>query len=844
MHEALLTSCIAIALAACGGTTTESVDYTAAYDIRYGDRGRSSGGDVGPSVDLPDYDYQGTPNPGEFGAPCTGNEDCLSGFCIEGLDGYICTKLCVEDCPEGYKCVGVEVGRDVIFICVPELDKTCEPCSSDVQCSGGYCVLFGGGGYCLEPCEGDADCREGYSCQVKVMGNGDSKKICEPGSGTCECVPESLGLEKACKQKTGTHICYGVQFCTADGWGECELAGEICDGEDNDCDGVTDNGFLNPATDLYETVEHCGICGNSCLGWSAPHAFGVCDASGPIPMCSRQCDEAWFDVNVNPNDGCECELLGASDDPDAAGDANCDGIDGVITEGVFVAKDGSDGAAGTLSAPVLTIGQGILAAQDQGVPNVYVATGVYVESVLLPEGIRLYGGYGADFSERDPLLHQSALMGLPPTPSLPGAVNVEGVAAALTVLSGFHVFAGDAVEAGGSSYGVWVRDAGDGLRIAGNWIIGGSGRDGPGGGDGADGGDGEDGGGGGNAKDLGGESCSGGQWNDGGEGGHKICGAASVSGGDGGDGVCPDYDESGGQPKSNPYLQTQAAWEWGDGGDGAGGGDGGQPGYDSLIYGGCSICSMPKLSDGEPFLPSAGVSGEDGDDGISGLGGGGCVDQGAVSGEGLWVTGGGSSAGGGGHGAGGGGGGAGGGVEVSGCAGVPLMQGTDVGGAGGGGGSGGCAGDGGAGGQSGGGSFGLFFVSSTPLVSGNHVQTGFGGDGGDGGIGGRGGEGGDGGTGGLDGDSVEADAWCADGGGWGGNGGRGGHGGGGGGGCGGPAYGLYAHDVPGETVQAWLDANDFTLAGAPGAAGSGGKSLGLNGGDGLNGATGSAGSEL
>src|SRR5690606_35572805 len=66
--------------------------------------------DVAPAPDVPI-------EPGGFGAPCQGNGDCDSGWCVEGAEGYLCTKQCVEECPGGYDCKAVQSGgADVAFL--------------------------------------------------------------------------------------------------------------------------------------------------------------------------------------------------------------------------------------------------------------------------------------------------------------------------------------------------------------------------------------------------------------------------------------------------------------------------------------------------------------------------------------------------------------------------------------------------------------------------------------------------------------------------------------------------------------------------------------------------------
>jgi len=812
---------------------------------------------IGPGGDAGELDFSGRgdmkgmgdgykppPKPGEFGAPCTSNDDCISGYCIEGLDGYICTQICMEDCPEGYDCVGVNIGPDVVFICVPLLDRSCQPCSSDLQCSGGRCIDFGNGSYCLSSCE-DSPCKESYSCEKVQVAGGDLDELCMPASGTCECVPASLGLEKACKAKSGTNVCYGIQFCEEAGWGSCELPDEVCDGKDNDCNGIVDDGMLNLTNGKYDTDEHCGACNNSCVAMTAANAFGECDKSLALPLCKWACQPGFFDVNDNPNDGCECEYLSSADDPDVPGDADCDGIDGKVSAGLFVAKNGNDGNPGTLDEPLLTVQGGLDAAAAASLPNVYVATGVYSESISLVAGVNVYGGYSADFEIRDPAINQTVIMGLPFTAGMPGAVNCVDILDIPATLSGFHVFGGDAMEPGGSSYAIYVSNSNDSARFVNNWFIAGNGRDGLHGGDGGDGQDGVDGQAGEGAYDILKDQCSDQDWTTAGSGGSKQCGGDSVSGGAGGSGICPDYDESGSQPKSIPYNQSFAGSETGKAGSGAAPGTGGDPGYDALIAASasnCNICNVPKVPDGSQFLPSLGVDGEDGTAGNDGSGAGGCVaPAGAASGN-LWISTPGSWGSDGANGSGGGGGGAGGGVETIGCGNVALMKHTDVGGSGGGGGSGGCAGTGAEGGSSGGGSFAVFVVgdplaTSVPVLDNNTMQTGFGGDGGDGGSGGVGGEAGKGEAGGGSGES-EGSAWCADAGGHGGNGGNGGHGGGGGGGCGGPSFAIFLSGPNADLAEGWNNDNQFVLSGAPGTAGSGGKSMGQPGSPGLEGAAG------
>ncbi len=710
--------------------------------------------------------------------------------------------------------------------CVPETSALCQECESDADClvDGGLCVELVDGSFCFKPCADSSDCPAGYQCQSV-----DGGSQCIPDTQACTCSGVELDLSRACSATWPVSpgpgdpfiTCLGTQFCTATGWGSCVLQEEACDGQDQDCNGLVDEGFLVGGKYVLDT--DCGECGNDCTAQVIPNAMGICDLAPMVPACQVVCEDGYFDVNGTLPDGCECLYQGEEDLPDVdcvdppectqhAKDQNCDGVDGEVGNAVFVSPLGADDNPGTREEPLLTIQVGIDVAAAEGKRDVYVAEGTYPESISLLPGVGVYGGYSLSFSARDVLAYNTVIQGQGFSPQLPAAVTALGITGApqSTVLDGFIIQGRNGSVAARSSYAIYVKDCTDALSIVRNQIIAGDGSEGGSGGTGNPGDSGDDGGPGTIGTSYGAPVCNlTTPLTFGGAGGVHACGGADVSGGAGGDSYCPHYE---GVPDPG---------EWGTAGVGTAPGLGGEAGVDGKVHhASCKMCTFPndELVEGQD-----GYHGGHGGNGLPGLG---CNDpMGAVSGA-FWDGATGLGGGVGTTGSGGGGGGAGGGADsdTSKCYDV-------LGGTGGGGGSGGCPGTGGLGGGSGGGTFGLFVVfsdtpASLPVVQDNLTIGGLGGTGGQGGTGGPGGLGG---TGGFGGTAGGGEIYCTYGGGAGGAGGNGGHGGGGGGGCGGVSYCLYVHGYLGAELAAYKAPNNTCLLGAPGAGGLGGVSLGVVG---------------
>ena len=776
---------------------------------------------------------------GACGKSCVGSVPNGTPACILGADGA--PPTCgVASCEPGFFFV---IGGKQ---CLPELQTLCQPCASAAQCyyPGAACLSLEDGSFCTKPCAGQADCPAGFECSP-VDG---FEAQCVPSTASCTCDGSNPTLQRECTQTAGGAggplvTCTGYEPCTADGWGACVLPDDVCDSVDNDCDGSVDEAYKDPDTGKYTTAAHCGQCNNSCELLDFANANGACDASPPIPACTMVCKPGFVDVNDNPNDGCECTVVGALDKP-YGGDANCDGVDGEVGNAIFVSKDGSDANPGTLDAPVFSIAKGITRAKAAGKRDVYVATGVYVEAISLQAGVAVYGGYSADFVQHVPEVYETAILGPPPPGGLVAAVNADSIGGppGSARFDGFSVFGADGVGEGASSYAVYLKNCTAAVAISNCRIFAGDGAPGADGDSGGKGATGDPGLAGKTAYDINASSCGSSHHNAGAAGGGGACGGTSVAGGQGGKAICPDYDTSGSQPKSDPISQTAATAEGGKAGSNNSGGfgAGGSAGFDGGIFKSstnCAICHIPPNNQ-----DTVGGTGGHGKDGAGGKAGGKCGDQdGAVSPGGLWFAASGGDAGAGKHGGGGGGGGAGGGVETQSCA-SSVMKYDDVGGSGGGGGAGACGGTGGSGGGGAGGSFGIFVVhtgnfTTLPELSDNVVTRGLGGNGGHGGQGGVGGAGGSGGEGGASGAAGGWKTFCAPNGGTGGDGGDGGHGGGGAGGCGGVSYGVFASGAPAASLSGLKAANSVVAGGSGGLGGPGGDSAGKPGPNGVGGAT-------
>ncbi len=764
--------------------------------------------------------YGGQENCGECGTNC---DNAILNATSSCDANKVVPQCVVEECDNGWQ-------QYNDFLCIPITASLCEPCASDANCvgPGAKCVPLNDGPRCGIACDEDTDCSEGYHCIDVGIG----ALQCVPVTGSCDCDGSNTEMQQACKVTYNppdggpSQTCFGTNYCTELGWSGCVPPTEQCNNVDDDCDGFVDEAYLD-ASGKLSSDAHCGKCNRNCAQLTYPNAIGVCNGSLDVPNCTFSCEPSFFDVNQNPADGCECQVLSTTDYVDGL-DQNCDGIDGDVALGIFVSKNGKNSNPGTRALPKLTIQAGIDAAAAAAKRDVYVATGVYGESIKLPAGVSVYGGYNGDFGLRDAIVYETAIIGQQWSAGKPGAVNLEGIVGAgeKTQFNGFTVFGADNLAPGKSSYSIYIRNCDGRAVVRNNRILSGSGGDGASGAKGADGSTGPNGAVGAAAANF--ASCSGGnKLTNGGSGGSLTCAGTATSGGQGGDGYCPDY------------LGTNSSNEAGRSGSN-GGAVGGKAGFDPFIGAsglpclgsGCSTCNVSGTESGQ------GGTGTDGGSGAHGAAGQACAAASGTVSSGEWVAGAGGPGGLGASGGGGAGGGAGGGVETCSCS--TQNGGPDAGGTGGGGGAGGCGATEGGGGTGGGGSFGIFLTwdaapASAPVVSQNAVQRGNGGRGGVGGNAGVGGTGGKGGLGGAEGTSTDK-TWCSGGGGAGGKGGDGGHGGGGGGGCGGASYAVYAAGQGGVSLAAVKSGNQLLAGGAGGQGGQGGLSLKNSGTTGSNGA--------
>ncbi|HVV83426.1 MAG TPA: MopE-related protein, partial [Kofleriaceae bacterium] len=235
----------------------------------------------------------------DLGSPCSAPADCPGGYCVESPAGGVCTYQCDHTCPPGWECRITDVGGELVSVCEPGAFEVCTHCEGDDDCGAGDCVQLEGAGYCLPQCF-EHSCPPGYTCTDDPTGTHPGDELCVPDSQSCSCNAQNAGAVRTCTRSNAIGTCTGFESCDpVHGWVGCsaaDAAPEVCDGLDNDCDHLIDDGTGGGQC----TIDVAGV--GSCPGTPVCTGAGGVVCQGQTPSVER-CNGVNDDCDLATDEG-------------------------------------------------------------------------------------------------------------------------------------------------------------------------------------------------------------------------------------------------------------------------------------------------------------------------------------------------------------------------------------------------------------------------------------------------------------------------------------------------------------------------------------------------------------
>jgi hypothetical protein len=261
-------------------------------------------------------------NERECAGTCGGGRIACGTACVDPTNDPDHCGTCTNACPDGLNADGICELSACILVCragyqdrdgAPGCEYACSPSGTAESCNG-----------VDDDCDGTTD--EDFACAVGrstpcttscgTSGSGACSPACTPPTGAaclppaescngldddCDTVPDdgfacAPGSAGSCVTSCGSAGSRGCNVACI--WDACAAPAETCNGRDDDCDGTADDGFDCPAGSTGTCSTSCGSTGtrvcNAACAWEACFA--------PAETCNGRDD----DCDTAADEGFEC----------------------------------------------------------------------------------------------------------------------------------------------------------------------------------------------------------------------------------------------------------------------------------------------------------------------------------------------------------------------------------------------------------------------------------------------------------------------------------------------------------------------------------------------------------